>query len=155
MDLLVIDDSTSAPRDLIEYKRELNKATSFVDRRMNTFVCDKLDRIVSNDGRYHDYLAPEARAKLLSDVAPGDARLTETFGMTAFPVRFESGTWTPYPGLSDDRAKDLRERHDTIKRSAAYRIEHLSALMRQSIRRLRTRFPSSASVPGVARRARY
>lgn len=147
--------NTSPPRDLIEYKRELNKATSFVDRRMNTFICAKLDRIVSNDGRYHDYLAPEARAKLLSDVAPGNARLTETFGMTAFPVLVQSGTWTPYPGLSDECAKELRERHDKIKRSAAYRIEHLSALMRQSIRRLRTRFSSSASVPGVARRARY
>jgi hypothetical protein len=58
--------STSLARDLVEYKRELNKATSFVDRRMGNFVCAELERVVSDDGRYRDYLSPEARARLLS-----------------------------------------------------------------------------------------
>ena len=63
--------NTSLARDLVEYKRELNKATSFVDQRMSNFVCAALERVVTDDGRYHDYLSPEARAKLLRDV---DAR---------------------------------------------------------------------------------
>ena len=37
--------NTSLARDLVEYKRELNKATAFVDRRMGNFVCAELDSV--------------------------------------------------------------------------------------------------------------
>ena len=77
--------NTSLARDLVEYKRELNKATSFVDQRMSNFVCAELERVVTDDGRYRDYLSPEARAKLLRDVEAGNATLSRDFGMTPFP----------------------------------------------------------------------
>jgi len=77
--------NTSLARDLVEYKRELNKATSFVDRRMGNFVCAELERVVTDDGRYRDYLSPEARARLLRDVEPGNATLGWDFGMQPFP----------------------------------------------------------------------
>src|SRR4029078_7514092 len=105
--------NTSLARDLVEYKRELNKATSFVDRRMGNFVCAELERVVTDDGRYRDYLSPEARARLLRDVEPGNAMLSRDFGMQPFPPLSDqaSSARTPYPGLSPERARELRERH--------------------------------------------
>jgi hypothetical protein len=116
--------NTSLARDLVEYKRELNKATSFVDRRLGNFVCAELERVVTDDGRYRDYLSPEARARLLRDVEPGNATLGRDFGMRPFPPLSDqvSGARTPYPGLSPERARELRERHNMIKRSAGYQL---------------------------------
>ena len=58
--------NTSLARDLVEYKRELNKATSFVDRRMGNFVCAELERVVADDGRYHDYLSARGQGETLA-----------------------------------------------------------------------------------------
>ena len=58
--------NTSLARDLVEYKRELNKATSFVDQRMSNFVCAELERVVTDDGRYHDYLSPERQGEAVA-----------------------------------------------------------------------------------------
>jgi hypothetical protein len=153
-DVLGIDDTTafegldllvnrSLPRDLIEYKRALNQATSFVDRRMNTYVCAKLERMVDDDGTYRDYLAPNARAKLLRDIEPGNVLLSHNFGMRSFPVFAIPREWTPYPGLAPERAKEFEDLHARIRKSAGYRIERLSAVTRQSIRGLRALFSSN------------
>ena len=74
--------NTSLARDLVEYKRELNRAASFVDQRMSDFVCAELERVVTDDGRYRDFLSPEVRAKLMRDVEAGNATLSRDFGMT-------------------------------------------------------------------------
>ena len=89
--------NTSLARDLVEYKRELNKATSFVDQRMSNFVCAELERVVTDDGRYRDYLSPEARARLLRDVEPGNATLSRDFGMTPFPPLAEQSASAGVP----------------------------------------------------------
>jgi hypothetical protein len=139
--------NTSLARDLVEYKRELNKATSFVDRRMGNFVCAELERVVADDGRYHDYLPPEARAKLLRDAEPGNATLSRDFGMKPFPMSDPaSSARTPYPGLLPERAKELRERHAAIRRTARYRLQRATLLLRQVTRRLRGMFASGDSV---------
>ncbi len=140
--------NTSLARDLVEYKRELNQAQSFVDRRMGNFVCAELARIVADDGRYHDYLPAEARAKLLRDAAPGNATLSRDFGMKPFPTISEhaSGGRTPYPGLSPERARELAERHAAIRRTARYRLERATLLLRQVTRRLRGIFASNDPV---------
>ena len=139
--------NTSLARDLVEYKRELNKATSFVDRRMGNFVCAELERVVTDDGRYRDYLSPEARARLLRDVEPGNATLSRDFGMQPFPPLSDqaSSARTPYPGLLPERARELRERHNTIKRSAGYQLERATLLLRQVTRRFRAMFASTDS----------
>ena len=68
---------------------------------MGNFVCAELERVVSDDGRYRDYLSPEARARLLRDVEPGNAMLSRDFGMQPFPALSDqvSSARTPYPGL--------------------------------------------------------
>ena len=137
--------NTSLARDLVEYKRELNKATSFVDQRMSNFVCAELERVVSDDGRYHDYLSPEARAKLLGDVAPGNATLVRDFGMTPFPTKQSASDWKSYPGLSPERASELRARHERIRWTARYQLERATLLLRQVTRRLRALFASTDS----------
>lgn len=134
--------NSSLARDLVEYKRELNQATSFVDRRMSTFVCTELERVVTDDGRYHDYLAPDARAKLLREVELGNALLSRDFGMKPFPAVADPNEWTPYPGLSPERASEFRERHDRIRKTARYRLERATLLLRQFTRRLRGSFAS-------------
>ena len=137
--------NTSLTRDLVEYKRELNKATSFVDQRMSDFVCAELERVVTDDGRYRDFLSPEVRAKLMRDVEAGNATLSRDFGMTPFPTLTEQSTsdWKSYPGLSPERARDLRERHNKIKRSAGYQLERATLLLRQVTRRFRAMFAST------------
>jgi hypothetical protein len=137
--------NTSLARDLIEYKRELNKATSFVDQRLNDLVCAELERVVTDDGRYHDYLSPEARAKLLRDVVPGNTRLSQEFGMTPFPPLTEQTAkgWIAYPGLAPERAKELKQNHDRIRLTAGYQLERATLLLRQFTRRLRAIFAST------------
>ena len=137
--------NTSLTRDLVEYKRELNKATSFVDQRMSDFVCAELERVVTDDGRYRDFLSPEVRAKLMRDVEAGNATLSRDFGMTPFPTLTEQSTsdWKSYPGLSPERARDLRERHNKIKRSAGYQLERATLLLRLVTRRFRAMFAST------------
>ena len=122
--------NTSLARDLVEYKRELNKATSFVDQRMSDFVCAELERVVTDDGCYRDFLSPDARGKLLREVEPGNATLSRDFGMTPFPTLTEQSTsdWKSYSGLSPERARELRERHNKIKRSAGYQLERANSV---------------------------
>ena len=139
--------NTSLARDLVEYKRELNTATSFVDQRMNDFVCAALERVVTDDGRYHDYLSPEARAKLLREVAPSNASLSQEFGMTPFPPWSEQTAkgFSAYPGLLPERAKELKERHDRIRLTSGYQLERATLLWRQFTRRLRGMFAPTAA----------
>lgn len=144
--------NTSLARDLIEYKRELNKADAFVDRRMSNFVCAALEPVFADDRRYRDYLSPEARAKLLHEVEPGNASLARDFGMTPFPPLAEPSAkgFRAYPGLSPERAKELEEHHARIKRTAGYKLERATLLLRQVTRKFRAVFTSSE--PGRARR---
>ena len=139
--------NTSLARDLVEYKRELNKVNSFVDRRMSNFVCAELERVVADDGRYHDYLSPDAREKLLRDVEPSNATLRRDFGMTPFPLLTaqSAGDWKSYPGLLPERANELRARHDTIKRTPRYQLERTTLLLRQVTRRVRAMLASTDS----------
>ena len=58
--------NASLARDLVEYKRELNKATSLVDQRMSDFVCAELERVVTDDGRYRDFLSPEVEGEAVA-----------------------------------------------------------------------------------------
>ena len=114
---------------------------------MGNFVCAELERVVTDDGRYRDYLSPEARARLLRDVEPGNATLGWDFGMQPFPPLSDpaSRARTPYPGLLPERARELRERHNTIKRSAGYQLERATLLLRQVTRRFRAMFASTDS----------
>ena len=139
--------NTSLARDLVEYKRELNKATSFVDQRMSNFVCAELERVVTDDGRYHDYLSPERQGEAVARRRARQRNARRDFGMTPFPPLAEQSAsdWKSYPGLSPERARELRERHDTIKRSAGYQLERATLLLRQVTRRFRAMFASTDS----------
>jgi hypothetical protein len=137
--------NTSLARDLVEYKRELNRSPSAIDQRMSNFVCTALERVVADDRRHHDYLSPEPRAALLREAAPGNAVLGSEFGMTPFPPLAEGGTWVPYPGLSPERAAELRRHHARLKLTPAYQIERATLLLKQWTRRLRGSFAATAS----------
>ena len=135
-------------REVLEYKRLLNcMEMSPVDRRMSNLACTKLAQILTDDGRFRDFLAPESRATLLSEMERGNALLTQKFGMEPFPAS-STVDWAPYPGLSAERARELAEHHARIKRSAAYQIEHFALSARQFVRQ---RLPMLAWIIPLAR----
>lgn len=124
-------------RDVLEYKRMLNRTQiSAVDMRMSKFACAELARTLGDDGQYHEYLAPDTRVALLRQVERGNALLSERFGMKPFPALSSDHLqgWTPYPGLSTERVRELAECHARIRKSAGYRIERWALLARQFIR---------------------
>ena len=136
--------NASLARDLVEYKRELNMATSFVDQRMSDFVCAELERVVTDDGRYRDFLSPEARAKLLRDVAPGNATLVQDFGMTPFP---------PQADPSSDEWKSLSRSFARAGEGA-----ERTSQQDQAERRISARTGDSVTAPGyppVPRHVRF
>ena len=125
-------------RDVLEYKRMLNSMEmSDVDRQMSKLACTELARTLRDDGRYQDYLAPDARAALLRDAARGNAALSKTFGMEPFPILSNDNlrSWAPYTGLSAERARELAEDHARIRKSIRYRIERSALLAEQRIQR--------------------
>jgi hypothetical protein len=123
-------------RDLLEYKRRLNGTTmSDVDKYLSNLACIKLSRYFIDDGRYQDYLAPRTRVALLREMETNNALLSDAFGMKPFPMVSEASlkAWSPYPGLSAERARALAKQHARIMRSAAFRIERSALLARQFI----------------------
>jgi hypothetical protein len=123
-------------RDVLEYKRMLNGMDmSAVDRCMSDIACTQLAWTLTDDGKYPDYLAPDARAALLREIERDNALLSETFGMKPFPALSDDSLkgWAPYPGLSAEKARELAERHARIRRGAGYRIERSALLARQFI----------------------
>jgi hypothetical protein len=129
-------------REVLEYKRMLNGAlVASVDRRISRLVCTELARTLPDDGRYQDYLAPGARATLLSEMELGNVLLRQTFSMKAFPPLSDGEGWVPYPGLSAERARELRESYARIGERADYRIERSALVVRRFIQQ---RFPRLA-----------
>ena len=118
---------------------------SLLDPRWCFLVCGELDPILTAARRSRHFVSPVARAKLVRDVPPGNATLVQDFGMTPFPTLTEQSTsdWKSYPGLSPERARDLRERHNKIKRSAGYQLERATLLLRRVTRRFRAMFAST------------
>jgi hypothetical protein len=129
-------------REVLEYKRMLNSAlVASVDRRMSRLVCTELARTLPDDGRYHDYLAPDARTTLLSEMERSNALLRQTFSMKPFPPLTDLEGWRPYPGLSAERARELQESYARIRERADYRIERSALVARRFIQQ---HFPSLA-----------
>jgi hypothetical protein len=125
-------------RDVLEYKRILNSMEmSDVDRQMSKFACTELERTLTDDGQYEDYLAPDVRTTLLRDLARGNAVLSQRFRMEPFPVLSDEGlrSWTPYPGLSAERSRELVEQHAQIKKSVSYRTERFALVAEECIQR--------------------
>jgi hypothetical protein len=137
--------NASLSRDLVEYKRVLNRSQSVMDQRLGNFVCAALERVVTDDGRHHDYLSPEARVRLLREVAAGNAKLCGEFGTKPFPALAEAVEWIPYPGLTPERAAELNRHHARLKRTPGYQIERAALLLKQLTRRLRATFAATAS----------
>ena len=123
-------------RDVLEYKRMLNRIDmSPVESWMNTFACTRLARMLNDDGQHQDHLAPDARVALLGDLEHGNMLLSQKFGMKPFPALSNDDLqgWSPYPGLSLERARELGEHHARIRRRASYRIERWGQLARYFI----------------------
>jgi hypothetical protein len=116
----------------------LNEIDVFeVDRRISKRACIELARIMSDNGRYRDYLAPKLRASLLAEMQCGNEFLCRKFGMLPFPALSEQSlrAWTLYPGLSTERAIEFASHHARVRRSAGYQVERLAILVRKATQR--------------------
>jgi hypothetical protein len=125
-------------RDLVEYKRELNREdVSSVERRLSMRACLELGRTLRDESQYQDFLSPHTRAELLRKAEEGNALLTKEFGMSPFRALVEDDlrAWEPYPGLSVEKLKEFDERHARIKRRTGYRIERLVLIAREFFQR--------------------
>jgi hypothetical protein len=128
-------------RDVLEYKRMLNRIDRApVEVRMNNFTCTRLNLMLKDDGQHHNHLRSDARVSLLRDLEHDCVRLIQRFGMKPFPPvsNEDAQVGSPYPGLSPETLRELREHHAQIKRTVSYRIEWWAQLIRHFIvKRLR------------------
>lgn len=155
--------NTRLNRDILEYKRILNKIPvprheAFLNMRALWAISERLGDVHS----HQQYLSPEARIRLVEKYARGNARLQERFlrpGMhPLFPALKAPDprapahvAWSPYPGLSVEKAIEILYHHEKIKRSFSFRAESLA---RRSAQALRQRSPAFEEVLHLVRRLR-
>ncbi len=125
-------------RDLIEYKRMLNRQEkSPIERYMNSIAFTQLSRTLPDDGKYTDYFTPVAREALLQELEENNGLLRVYFSMPAFPAlsNEERNDRAPYPGLSAGKAEEIARLHRRMTRSTGYQIDRLGLLAARFIRK--------------------
>jgi hypothetical protein len=137
-------------RDLLEYKRLINKTARFSERDIERAILQVIDETMNMRTAeplcYQEFLPPHRRAGLLKLLQPELEALQRSFDMAPFP-RFDLDTamakWRPYPGLDERRRREIEVHYHQINRRWRFRLER-HALRAASL--LRRRVP----VTGVA-----
>ena len=137
-------------RDLLEYKRLINKTARFSERDVERAILHVIDEAMNmrtaEPPYYQEFLPPHRRARLLKLLQPELEALQRSFDIPPFP-RFDLDTalakWRPYPGLDERRRQEIEVQYDRINRRWRFRLER-HALRAASL--LRRRVP----VTGVA-----
>lgn len=125
-------------RDLIEYKRTLkHQEKTPIDRYMNSIAFTQLSRVLPNNGEYRDFFTPDARTALLKDMKESNELLRVKYGMSPFPALSddEKNNFTPYPGLSAQKAEKIAKLHRRMTRSTGYQVDRLGLLAARIIRK--------------------
>jgi hypothetical protein len=119
-------------RDLLEFKRELNRRAVRSDRdteyRLLCALEERLGFRASEPPWYQDFLSPEARAQLLARVAPEVEQLRATYGLPAFATfdpQKTADTWQPYPGLTSEKRREIEGHYRLIDGTLSFRFERL------------------------------
>ena len=154
-DALDLRVNSTLARDLVEYKRELNKATSFVDQRMSHFVCAELQRVIAGDGRYQRLSLARSQGEAAARGRARQCASQPDLRHEAVSPSSKYGDMDALSRTSSERAKELRQRHERIKRTARYRFERATLLLRQITRKLRAMIKvSRANIAEPSARAR-
>ncbi len=122
----------SLARDLVEYKRELNKARVIRRPAHEQFrLCRASSASSPMTAVITTISRPRRGRSCCARSRPAMRASVQGFGMTPFPPLSEPGDkgFSAYPGLSPERAKELGERHARIKRTArlSARASHCAA----------------------------
>ena len=120
-------------RDALEFKRLRNKAARpnerDIERTILRVVDEELALRTDEPSCYHDFLSPDERADFLSRLKPEMDALQASYGMGPFP-HFDPGSaresWTPYPGLAEQRGWELESHYGRVSSRVAFRIDRLT-----------------------------
>jgi hypothetical protein len=120
-------------RDLLEFKRLRNQHARFSERDIERAILRCIDGEMglrkAEPTHYQDYLSPSERAALLRLVQPEMEALQTTYGVPPFPafdLESAKANWRPYPGLSEERRREIERRYDRINGRMEVRFERLA-----------------------------
>jgi hypothetical protein len=120
-------------RDVLEFKRLRNGMTRFnerdIERTILRLVDEEMDLRKTEPDYYQDFLSPHARAELLRRIQPEMQALQASHDTTPFPqfdLENAKASWSPYPGLSQERRQEIQWHYDRINRRVAFRLDRLA-----------------------------
>lgn len=129
-------------RDLLEYKRLMNKTARFSERDLERAILrvidEKMDLQKAEPSYYQEFMPPYRRSELLKLLEPELEALRASFDIPPFP-RFDLDTakakWRPYPGLDERRRQEIELHYDRINRHWRFRLERLALRAASLLRR--------------------
>jgi hypothetical protein len=129
-------------RDLLEYKRLINKTARFSERDIERAILQVIDETMNmrtaEPSYYQEFLPPHRRARLLKLLQPELEALQRSFDIPPFP-RFDLDTamakWRPYPGLDERRRQEIEVHYHQINRRWRFRLERHALRAASLIRR--------------------
>jgi hypothetical protein len=134
-------------RDLLEFKRVRNRAARFnerdIERTILRLVDEKMGLRQTEPAYYQDFLSPYERAELLRLLQPEMEALQASHGVPPFPPfdpKSAAATWRPYPGLGQERRREIERHYNQISGRVGFRLARLALRAANFLRR---------SVPGT------
>jgi hypothetical protein len=131
-------------RDLLEFKRLKNRTARFGERHVENAILSLVNEEIGlrreEPASYQDFLSPDDRAGLLRKLQPELDALQASYGVPAFPPfapETAKASWSPYPGLAQERRQDIECHYERINRRLAFRLERMmlrfAGLLRRSV----------------------
>jgi hypothetical protein len=141
-------------RDLLEFKRLRNRTATAnerdIERTILRLVDEEMELRKTEPDYYQDFLSPDQRAELLELVRPDMEALQTSHNVPPFPPPVDleraKASWSPYPGLSQERRQEIQWHYDEINRRVAFRLDRLTL---RSAGFLRRNVPSAGVVLDV------
>jgi hypothetical protein len=129
-------------RDVLEFKRLKNRTARAnerdIERTILRLVDEEMETRKAEPDYYQDFLSPDQRMELLELIQPEMEALQTSHNVPPFPP-FDLGrakaSWSPYPGLSQERRQEIQWHYDRINGRAAFRLDRLALRSAGSLRR--------------------
>lgn len=147
------DANERVSRDLLEFKRMINRTARFserdIERTILRLIDEKMELRKAEPEHYQDFLSPYERVELLKLLRPEMEALQASCCVPPFPpfdVERARANWRPYPGLGEQRRQEIETYYNRINRRVGFRLERLTL---RSASLLRRRVPGTGVVLDV------
>jgi hypothetical protein len=134
-------DNERVSRDVLEFKREINRTTPDSERQIEYRIAcqleEKLNLLAAEPKHYQEFMSPRVRADFLDVLAADTAAFQASFALPPFPPLEADAGWEPYPGLSEERQAELRREYERISAEPDVRRERRALRSRSRLRRTR------------------